>query len=132
MSVLDPTLVFYMVDAPDVNEEIFHDRESADTEFEGLVKLGHNSRLSIVETRQAYLEEEGDWNYDDSIDCFKVLLVLRQSGPAIHAAGCNGFHTSCIECSNDDNLNICVTEFGAPELCSNHDEEADPRYRESS
>ena len=39
-----------------------------------------------------------------------------------HVDGCTGFHTSCVECT-DDNLNVCITEFGAPDFCNNHEEE---------
>ena len=35
-----------------------------------------------------------------------------------HDPDCNGYHTSCIECSDPDNLNVCVTEFGAPDFCA--------------
>lgn len=43
--------------------------------------------------------------------------------PANHDPECNGYHTSCIECSDSNNLNVCVTEFGAPDFCTNHQEE---------
>lgn len=41
-----------------------------------------------------------------------------------HAEGCTGVHTSCVECTDDDNLNVCVTEFGGPDFCANHKEES--------
>lgn len=41
-----------------------------------------------------------------------------------HASGCTGLHTTCAVCADDSNLNVCVTEFGAPELCPQHDSES--------
>lgn len=43
-----------------------------------------------------------------------------------HLDGCIGLHTSCYECTDDDNLNVCITEFGAADLCGNHAEEPAP------
>ena len=47
---------------------------------------------------------------------------IEKGTPAIHDDECIGYHTSCVECT-DDNLNICVNEFGAADLCRNHKED---------
>lgn len=41
-----------------------------------------------------------------------------------HTDACIGHHTSCIECTDTDNLNVCITEFGAPDFCVNHEDES--------
>lgn len=38
-----------------------------------------------------------------------------------HDPECNGYHTTCETCG-DDELKICVTEWGASETCAKHSE----------
>lgn len=38
-----------------------------------------------------------------------------------HTRECIGLHTNCTECSDGDNLNVCMSEFGGAEVCTNHE-----------
>lgn len=62
---------------------------------------------------------DGDALCGDCADGMRMTLEKEE-----HAGGCTGVHTSCVECTDDDNLNVCVTEFGAPDFCANHKEES--------
>ncbi|MEU2203565.1 hypothetical protein AB0P19_07025 [Microbacterium oleivorans] len=72
-------------------------------------------------------QPQGDFDWDgfeSEVEKHIRTAVQVQTGPAQHSEGCIGFHTSCVECTDDDNLNVCVTEFGARDFCSNHEEES--------
>jgi hypothetical protein len=56
--------------------------------------------------------------------CDECKTVVVESVPITHAPDCIGLHTSCDACGNDSDLNVCVSDFGAPELCEMHRSEA--------
>lgn len=46
-----------------------------------------------------------------------------------HTEDCNGYHTSCEKCG-DDELKICCNEFGAPQYCNKHEIEDNEVYQQ--
>jgi hypothetical protein len=73
------TMVFYVVDAPEVNEEIFHSRQLAEDEYTEMAKLNLGVRLYIAEVNHAYWDDSAKgWNYDDHIDTFNIIKVLKR------------------------------------------------------
>lgn len=74
----NPTRVFFVVDAPDINEELFTELELAADEANELAKLGNEARVRICLVRHAYYEEElAGWNYDDWADTFETVKVIE-------------------------------------------------------
>jgi hypothetical protein len=73
------TRVFYVVDAPEVNEDIFDTLEAAEIEFEDMAKLNLGARLYIAEVNHAYWDDGAKgWNYDDQSDTFNIIKVLKR------------------------------------------------------
>jgi|JI10StandDraft_1071094.scaffolds.fasta_scaffold1310190_1 hypothetical protein len=71
--------LFYVVDAPEVNEEIFDTYEKAKEEYHEMAKLNLGTRLYIAEVNYAYYDEQANgWNYDDFEDTFNIIKVLRR------------------------------------------------------
>lgn len=74
------TRVFFVVDAPDINEELYTELELAADECLELAKLGHEARLRICLVRGAYNEGDG-WNYDaDRADTFETIKGIDYKG----------------------------------------------------
>lgn len=46
-----------------------------------------------------------------------------------HTDECNGYHTSCEKCG-DDELKICCNDFGAPQYCAKHEIEDNEVYKQ--
>ena len=62
--------LFWVVDSPEDNEEIFETREQAE---EYAKKYGKQEpyRIFIAEVKNYYFDEQANgWNYDDEIDTF--------------------------------------------------------------
>lgn len=73
------TRLFYTVDAPEVNEEIFLTQSAAESEFKRIAASHAGTRLYIAEVTHAYYDEDaGGWNYDDHADTFNVVKVLKR------------------------------------------------------
>lgn len=72
---MDNTRLFYVVDAPEVNEELFTTYEKALDEYKEMVKLNLSPRIRICQVKHSY-KEMGGWNYDDYSDTFETVKEL--------------------------------------------------------
>lgn len=79
---MEHTRLFYVVDAPEVNEEIFETLSEAQAEYDEMEKLDIGTRLYIAEVKHAYIEEGGAlhglWNYDDYSNTFNIIKILQR------------------------------------------------------
>lgn len=72
------TRVFFVVDAPEINEEIFTELELAADEASELEKLGNKVRVRVCLVRHAYYDEQlAGWNYDDLANTFETVKVVE-------------------------------------------------------
>jgi len=71
----DLTRIFYVVDSIEDNEELFETREGAEAHFD-LLKKEDKPRLYIAMVRNAFREEDGQWNYDDFSNTFQIVKYL--------------------------------------------------------
>lgn len=70
------TRLFYVVDAPEVNEEIFETFEEALNEYDEMDRIDLSPRLYVGEVRNSFREDD-HWNYDDLIDTFDIIKVIK-------------------------------------------------------
>ena len=77
---MEETRLFFVVDSPRLNEEIFDTLEKANHYYDNLVLKGNQSpRLRICMVRHAYYEEDlKGWNYDDLSDTFETVKTLLE------------------------------------------------------
>lgn len=66
-------LLFYVVDSPTDNEELFTTRVAAETYADTLTR----SRIRICEVYNAYNDGDG-WNYDDYSNTFHPVITLQR------------------------------------------------------
>lgn len=70
------TRLFYVVDSTDSNEEIFETFEEA-KDFEAkLLSQGVKPRIAVSMVKNAYREDSGAWNYEDTADTFDVVRYV--------------------------------------------------------
>jgi hypothetical protein len=69
------TRLFWVVDSPEDNEEIFEAQEDAKKYAE---KYGKQSpyRIYIAEVRNYFQEANGAWNYEDHSDTFNTIITI--------------------------------------------------------
>ena len=72
----DDTRVFFVTDSPDDNEELFETLEDA-REYIEATKFNGTPRISICMVKNAYKEDNGEWNYDDRWDTFKYIKEIE-------------------------------------------------------
>ena len=72
----EETMLFYVVDGLETNEELFTTRTEADAYADELDAQGEKARVRICEVNNAYKEKDG-WNYEDRSDTFKEVIKLR-------------------------------------------------------
>lgn len=72
--------LFWVVDSPEENEEIFTTREKAEQYAKRFGKKRPYT-ISIAEVRNYYFDEQlNDWNYDDHSDTFtKIITIVMQN-----------------------------------------------------
>ena len=70
------TMMFYVVDSLETNEELFTTRADADAHADALDARGEKARVRICEVNNVYKEKDG-WNYEDNSDTFNEVLTLR-------------------------------------------------------
>jgi hypothetical protein len=67
--------LFWVVDSPDDNPEIF----TTETDAEAYAKKYGDKApytIGIAEVRHFYQEPSGEWNYDDLVDTFRRIITL--------------------------------------------------------
>lgn len=72
----DEARLFWVVDSPDSNEEIFATREQAEDYADRTYGKRAPYTIYIGEVRNYYQEPDGGWNYDDEADTFRVILTV--------------------------------------------------------
>lgn len=68
--------VFFVVGAPEVNNELFETLEEATNEYNRLQELDHDATLGVYIVNNAYIEESW-WTYEDKSDTFELVKELR-------------------------------------------------------
>lgn len=67
------TRLFFVVDNYKTNEEIFETLQEADKYAATLA----NPKIKIAIVKNAYKEDNGSWNYEDSADTFGYIKNLQ-------------------------------------------------------
>lgn len=73
----EDTRLFYVVDAPEVNEELFETYREAEAEYKDMARLNIGARLRICEVNHAYRDGNG-WNYEDFSDTFSTIQEIYE------------------------------------------------------
>lgn len=71
------TRVFFVTDSTEDNEELFDCLEDAE-EYIQATKFEGRPRIKICVVKNSYREENGNWNYEDRADTFKVISILKE------------------------------------------------------
>ena len=73
----DDTRVFFVTDSPEDNEELFDTIEDAE-EYIHATKFRGKPRVRICVVKHAYIDDNGEWNYDDEMDTFKTIKDVTE------------------------------------------------------
>jgi len=77
---MKPSRLFWVVDSPDYNEEIFVTKKQA-VKYAKRFGKQEPYTISIAEVRNFYWEKDlKGWNYDDQADTFDTIItIVRQT-----------------------------------------------------
>lgn len=73
----DEARVFFVTTSSEDNEELHETREKAIEYFNEHLQGRAGASITMCMVRNAYREENGEWNYDDRSDTFEVIRAVR-------------------------------------------------------
>lgn len=84
MTTDNKTRLFFVVDSAESERELFETQEQAEAFALSLADSQETDIItSICIVRNAYKEDDGQWNYNDLSDTFQEVEVLTHTNPTL-------------------------------------------------